>query len=81
MDNVVENLLNKVLLPKYPLLDRIEVKRDDSFDYTTYKIFVVAKKYEAIEDDYKIVKDINSLTKLVGVPRRDIENIIFTTED
>ena len=45
MDNIVEKLLNKVLLPKYPLIDRIEVKRDDEFDYTTYKIFVVMKKY------------------------------------
>ena len=80
MDNIVENLLNKVLLPKYPLIDRIEVKRDDEFDYTTYKIFVVMKKYKGIEDDYKIVKDINSLTKLVGVPRRDIENIIFAMD-
>ena len=81
MDNIVEKLLNKVLLPRYPLIERIEVIRDDDFDYTTYKIYVITKTYEAIEDDYKIVKDINSLTKLVGVPRRDIENIIFAMDN
>ena len=81
MDNIVEKLLNKVLLPRYPLIERIEVIRDDDFDYTTYKIYVITKTYEAIEDDYKIVKDINGLTKLVGVPRRDIENIIFSVDD
>ena len=30
-----EKILNMIVVPKYPLIDRIEVKQDDEFDIRT----------------------------------------------
>jgi hypothetical protein len=51
------------------------------YDIPTYKIFVVAKKYDVINNQNEIVKDINDTIKMVGIKRRDLENIIFTMKD
>lgn len=72
-----EKILNMVVVPKYPLIDKIEVKQDDEFDITTYKIFVFVNKYEAIHDRDDVVKDIENVLKSLGIKRREIENIVF----
>lgn len=80
MREVAEKILNMIVLPKYPLLDRIEVKQDDEYDITTYKIFVIANKYDAIHDRDNVVKDIENVLKSLGIKRRDLENIIFAMD-
>ena len=72
-----EKILNMVVVPKYPLIDRIEVKQDDEFDITTYKIFVIVNKYEAVYDRYDVVEDIENVLKNLGIKRREIDNIVF----
>lgn len=80
MREVAEKILNMIVLPKYPLLDRIEVKQDDEYDITTYKIFVIANKYDAIHDRDNVVKDIENVLKSLGIKRRELENIVFAMD-
>ena len=77
MVNAIENVLNLVVKPKYPLVDDIVVREDNDFDYTTYMIYIISDKYEAL--NYQIVKDIENVCKSMGLKRRDIENIKFAT--
>lgn len=81
MKEAAEKILNKIIVPKYPLIDRIEVKQDDEFDITTYKIYVIVNKYEALHDRDESVKDIENVLKSLGIKRRDLENIVFAMED
>lgn len=80
MREVAEKILNMIVIPKYPLLDRIEVKQDDEYDITTYKIFVIANKYDAIHDRDNVVKDIENVLKSLGIKRRELENIVFAMD-
>jgi hypothetical protein len=51
------------------------------YDIPTYKIFVITKKYDVIFKQNEIVKDINDTIKMVGIKRRDLENIVFAMKD
>jgi hypothetical protein len=66
--------------PKYPLVDEIVVREDNDFDYTTYLIYIISDKYEALNYQNEIVKDIENVCKSMGLKRRDIENITFATK-
>ncbi len=79
MVNAIENVLNLVVKPKYPLVDEIVVREDNDFDYTTYMICIISDKYEALNYQNEIVKDIENVCKSMGLKRRDIENIKFAT--
>ena len=80
MVNAIENVLNLVVKPKYPLVDEIVVREDNDFDYTTYLIYIISDKYEALNYQNEIVKDIENVCKSMGLKRRDIENITFATK-
>jgi len=80
MVNAIENVLNLVVKPKYPLVDEIVVREDNDFDYTTYMIYIISDKYEALNYQNEIVKDIENVCKSMGLKRRDIENITFATK-
>ena len=80
MVNAIENVLNLVVKPKYPLVDEIVVREDNDFDYTTYLIYIISDKYEALKYQNEIVKDIENVCKSMGLKRRDIENITFATK-
>ena len=80
MVNAIENVLNLVVKPKYPLVDEIVVREDNDFDYTTYLIYIISDKYEALNYQNEIVKDIENVCKSMGLKRRDIENIKFATK-
>ena len=80
MVNAIENVLNLVVKPKYPLVDEIVVREDNDFDYTTYLIYITSDKYEALNYQNEIVKDIENVCKSMGLKRRDIENITFATK-
>jgi hypothetical protein len=79
MVNAIENVLNLVVKPKYPLVDEIVVREDNDFDYTTYLIYIISDKYEALNYQNEIVKDIENVCKSMGLKRRDIENIKFAS--
>jgi hypothetical protein len=79
MKDAIENVLNLVVKPKYPLVDKIVVREDNDFDYTTYMIYIISDKYEAFSYENDIVKDITNVCKSMGLRRRDIENIKFAT--
>jgi hypothetical protein len=79
MVTAIENVLNLVVKPKYPLVDEIVVREDNDFDYTTYLIYIISDKYEALNYQNEIVKDIENVCKSMGLKRRDIENIKFAT--
>ena len=79
MKDAIENVLNLVVKPKYPLVDEIVVREDNDFDYTTYMIYIISDKYEALNYQNEIVKDIENVCKSMGLKRRDIENIKFAT--
>jgi hypothetical protein len=79
MVNAIENVLNLVVKPKYPLVEEIVVREDNDFDYTTYLIYIISDKYEALNYQNEIVKDIENVCKSMGLKRRDIENIKFAT--
>jgi hypothetical protein len=68
-----------VVKPKYPLVDEILVREDNDFDYTTYMIYIITDKYEALNYQNEIVKDIENVCKSMGLKRRDIENIKFAS--
>ena len=80
MVTAIENVLNLVVKPKYPLVDEIVVREDNDFDYTTYMIYIISDKYEALNYQNEIVKDIENVCKSMGLKRRDIENITFATK-
>jgi hypothetical protein len=80
MKDAIENVLNLVVKPKYPLVDEIVVREDNDFDYTTYLIYIISDKYEALKYQNEIVKDIENVCKSMGLRRRDIENIKFATK-
>ena len=80
MVNAIENVLNLVVKPKYPSVDEIVVREDNDFDYTTYLIYIISDKYEALNYRNEIVKDIENVCKSMGLKRRDIENITFATK-
>jgi hypothetical protein len=80
MKDAIENVLNLVVKPKYPLVDEIVVREDNDFDYTTYLIYIISDKYEALNYQNEIVKDIENVCKSMGLKRRDIENITFATK-
>jgi hypothetical protein len=77
--DAIENVLNMVVKPKYPLVDEILVREDNDFDYTTYMIYIITDKYEALNYQNEIVKDIENVCKSMGLKRRDIENIKFAS--
>ena len=79
MKDAIENVLNLVVKPKYPLVDEIVVREDNDFDYTTYMIYIISDKYEALNYQNEIVKDIENVCKSMGLKRRDIENIKFAS--
>jgi hypothetical protein len=79
MKDAIENVLNMVVKPKYPLVDEILVREDNDFDYTTYMIYIITDKYEALNYQNEIVKDIENVCKSMGLKRRDIENIKFAS--
>ena len=79
MKDAIENVLNLVLKPKYPLVDEIVVREDNDFDYTTYLIYIISDKYKALNYQNEIVKDIENVCKSMGLRRRDIENIQFAS--
>jgi hypothetical protein len=79
MKDAIENVLNMVVKPKYPLVDEIVVREDNDFDYTTYLIYIISDKYEALNYQNEIVKDIENVCKSMGLKRRDIENIKFAS--
>ena len=79
MVTAIENVLNLVVKPKYPLVDEIVVREDNDFDYTTYLIYIISDKYEALNYQNEIVKDIENVCKSMGLKRRDIENITFAS--
>jgi hypothetical protein len=79
MKDAIENVLNLVVKPKYPLVDEIVVREDNDFDYTTYLIYIISDKYEALNYQNEIVKDIENVCKSMGLKRRDIENIKFAS--
>ena len=78
---IAERLANMVIKRKYKDIDEIQVRLDMDYDIPTYKIFVIAKKYDVIHKENEIVKDINDTIKMVGIKRRDLENIIFAMKD
>lgn len=80
MINAIENVLNLVVKPKYPLIDEIKVLEDNDFDYTTYIIYIIANNYKALKDEYEIVEDIKNLCRNLGLKKRDIEKITFATK-
>ena len=80
MVNAIENVLNLVVKPKYPLVDEIVVREDNDSDYTTYLIYIISDKHEALKYENDIVKDITTVCKSMGLKRRDIENITFATK-
>ena len=49
MTEAVQNVLNMVVKPKYPLVGEIIVREDNEFDITTYMIYIMSDKYEAIK--------------------------------
>ena len=79
MTEAVEKVLNLVVKPKYPLVDEIVVREDNDFDYTTYLIYIISDKYEALKYQNEIVKDIENVCKSMGIKRREIENIKFAS--
>ena len=79
MTEAVQNVLNMVVTPKYPLVDEIVVREDNDFDYTTYLIYIISDKYKALNYQNEIVKDIENVCKSMGLRRRDIENIQFAS--
>jgi hypothetical protein len=79
MKDAIENVLNLVVKPKYPLVDEIVVREDNDFDYTTYMIYIISDKYEALNYQNEIVKDIENVCKSMGIKRREIENIKFAS--
>ena len=79
MVNAIENVLNLVVKPKYPLVNEIIVREDNDFDITTYMIYIMSDKYEAIKYQNEIVKDIENVCKSMGIKRREIENIKFAS--
>ena len=79
MKDAIENVLNLVVKPKYPLVDEIVVREDNDFDYTTYLIYIISDKYEALNYQNEIVKDIENVCKSMGIKRREIENIKFAS--
>ena len=78
---IAERLANMVIKRKYKDIDEIQVRLDMDYDIPTYKIFVIVKKYDVIHKENEIVKDINDTIKMVGIKRRDLENIIFAMKD
>ena len=79
MTEAVEKVLNLVVKPKYPLVNEIIVREDNEFDITTYMIYIMSDKYEAIKYQNEIVKDIENVCKSMGIKRRSIENIKFAS--
>ena len=77
MTDAIENILNLVVKPRNPNVEKITVKEDDDSDVITYKIMVILNKHEAIYDRGKPVKDIENVLKSLGIGRRNIENIYF----
>jgi hypothetical protein len=61
-------------------VDEIVVREDNDFEYTTYLIYIISDKYEALKYENDIVKDITTVCKSMGLKRRDIENIKFATK-
>lgn len=77
MTDAIENILNLVVKPRNPNVEKITVKEDDDSDVITYKIMVMVNNYESIYDRGKPVKDIENVLKSLGIGRRNIENIYF----
>ena len=48
MTDAIENILNLVVKPRNPNVEKITVKEDDDSDVITYKIMVIVNKHEAI---------------------------------
>ena len=67
MTDAIENILNLVVKPRNPNVEKITVKEDDDSDVITYKIMVIVNKHEAIYDRGKPVKDIENVLKSLGI--------------
>jgi len=81
MREALEKLLNLVLKRKYSGIENIKVTEDTDYDFHTYKIYVMLKKYEDIYKDKEMVNDILGVSKTLGIKKRDIENVVWHIKD
>lgn len=73
---MISNVLDRVLLPKYPGIEEIIVNVDTKH-FVTYKITIVNKKYDDIYLSDEIKKDIYNIMRSLGIGLSKIENIVF----
>jgi hypothetical protein len=73
---MISNILDRVLLKKYPGIDEIIVNVDTKH-FVTYRIIIVNKKYKDIYSSDEIKKDIYDIMRSLGIGLSKIENIVF----
>jgi hypothetical protein len=73
---MISNILDRVLLKKYPGIDEIIVNVDTNH-FVTYRIIIVNKKYKDIYSSDEIKKDIYDIMRSLGIGLSKIENIVF----
>ena len=73
---MISNILDRVLLKKYPGIEEIIVNVDTNH-FVTYHIIIVNKKYEDIYSSDEIKKDIYNIIRSLGIGLSKIENIVF----
>lgn len=73
---MISNVLDRVLLPKYPGIEEIIVNVDTQY-FLTHKITIVNKKYDDIYLFDEIKKDIYNILRSLGIGLSNIEPIVF----
>jgi hypothetical protein len=73
---MISNILDRVLLKKYPGIEEIIVNVDTKH-FVTYRIIIVNKKYKDIYSSDEIKKDIYDIMRSLGIGLSKIENIVF----
>jgi len=73
---MISNILDRVLLKKYPGIEEIIVNIDTKH-FVTHKITIVNKKYDNIYLSDEIKKDIYNIMRSLGIGLSKIDNIVF----
>jgi NACalpha-BTF3-like transcription factor len=73
---MISNILDRVLLKKYPGIEEIIVNIDTTH-FVIHKITIVNNKYDNIYLSDEIKKDIYNIMRSLGIGLSKIDNIVF----
>ena len=76
MTNIIKNVLNKIIVSRYPELSDVEVKENIKEGIKTFKVMYLVNGSISYDNAYDIIRETESLSKMVNP---DLEHSIIVS--